>query len=103
MPSEVIVCDGNGSVRCSSKSQVNVDVIENGWIVKDEILDILHVVVENGGVREREMCVSLDLTRMSSAISGRGVTAGSSAPPTATCAYASAISATVCTRCSSTT
>ena len=80
MPSEVIVCDGNGSVRCSSKSQVNVDVIENGWIVKDEILDILHVVVENGGVREREMCVSLDLTRMSSAISGRGVTAGSSAP-----------------------
>lgn len=35
MPSEVIVCDGNGSVRCSSKSQVNVDVIENGWIVKD--------------------------------------------------------------------
>ena len=77
---EVIVCDGNGSVRCSSKSQVNVDVIENGWIVKDEILDILHVVVENGGVREREMCVSLDLTRMSSAISGRGVTAGSSAP-----------------------
>ena len=80
MPSEVIVCDGNGSVRCSSKSSVNVDVIENGWIVKDEILDILHVVVENGGVREREMCVSLDLTRMSSAISGRGVTAGSSAP-----------------------
>lgn len=78
MPSEVIVCDGNGSVRCSSKSSVNVDVIENGWIVKDEILDILHVVVENGGVREREMCVSLDLTRMSSAISGRGVTAGSS-------------------------
>lgn len=51
MPSEVIVCDGNGSVRCSSKSQVNVDVIENGWIVEDEILDILHVVVENGGVR----------------------------------------------------
>ena len=80
MPSEVIVCDGNGSVRCSSKSSVNVDVIENGWIVKDEILDILHVVVENGGVREREMRVSLDLTRMSSAISGRGVTAGSSAP-----------------------
>ena len=80
MPSEVIVCDGNGSVRCSSKSQVNVDVIENGWIVKDEILDILHVVAENGGVREREMRVSLDLTRMSSAISGRGVTAGSSAP-----------------------
>ena len=80
MPSEVIVCDGNGSVRCSSKSPVNVDVIENGWIVKDEILDILHVVVENGGVREREMRVSLDLTRMSSAISGRGVTAGSSAP-----------------------
>ena len=80
MPSEVIVCDGNGSVRCSSKSSVNVDVIKNGWIVKDEILDILHVVVENGGVREREMRVSLDLTRMSSAISGRGVTAGSSAP-----------------------
>ena len=103
MPSEVIVCDGNGSVRCSSKSSVNVDVIENGWIVKDEILDILHVVVENGGVREREMRVSLDLTRMSSAISGRGVTAGSSAPPTATCAYESAISATGCTRCSSTT
>ncbi len=80
MPSEVIVCGGNGSVRCSSKGPVNVDVIENGWIVKDEILDILHVVVENGGVREREMRVSLDLTRMSSAISGRGVTAGSSAP-----------------------
>ena len=61
MPSEVIVCDGNGSVRCSSKSSVNVDVIENGWIVKDEILDILHVVVENGGVREqRDVAVSLD-------------------------------------------
>ena len=77
-----IVCDGNGSVRCSSKSQVNVDVIENGWIVKDEILDILHVVVENGGVREREMCVSLDLTRMSSAIPDEVSPPAAPRPPT---------------------
>ena len=78
----LLVLAALASSACSpldARPLVNVDVIENGWIVKDEILDILHVVVENGGVREREMRVSLDLTRMSSAISGRGVTAGSSA------------------------
>lgn len=115
MPDEVIVCDASGSVRCASHSPANADIIENGRIVKDELLDILHVVAESdvaesdaaesdaagdsavkggtgengvgpgGGyagthVREREVRVSLDLTRMSNAISGRGVTAGKPAP-----------------------
>ncbi|KAB7789740.1 sensor histidine kinase [Bifidobacterium leontopitheci] len=104
MPDEVIVCDASGSVRCASHSPANVDIIENGRIVKDELLDILHVVAAHDGnvdgadsagsdvagydadgnavspVREREVRVSLDLTRMSNAISGRGVTAGKPAP-----------------------
>lgn len=80
MPESVVVCDSVGSVCCASDTSSSMHITANGWIDNQEILDILRLVESDGVAREREVCISLDLTRVSNDLSGRGVQAGTAAP-----------------------
>ncbi|RSX52921.1 two-component system sensor histidine kinase [Bifidobacterium goeldii] len=79
-PDAVIVCDHVGRVRGATSRPEDTDLVDAGRIVNQEILDILQLVDADGEIREREIRVSLDLTRVSDVITGRGITAGAAAP-----------------------